>query len=891
MNLTHHCPTPARATSGPLARPRSRSHLLGWALVVCLLVAWGVRVADLGGPSYWGDEMVTVTVARLPLLAIPSWVAENDPHPPLYYLLAHLWLALVGESEFATRALSLGLGVLALPLAGVLTRRLLGVSAALVVIALFALNPLQVAQSRDARMYPLVVATTLAATLVLWQQYQRPTRPGWLAYVLLAAASLYSHYYGGLVLLGHGLFVLSQQRARPHFLRQFSVAGLATLLLYLPWLVPGLVVIGAYEGYGWSTGERGIGSWPAAVGRCLQVFLTGPWTPSDPWQLVVSSLAAVLTLAGLVVLWQRQRAAAVLLALVILVPISVVYLASLQRPLFTPKYLIVAEPAVLVAMGALVAVPRLLNLLALLALGGVLALQLAGVVQLRTDPAYANADWRAAARFVAARERPGDGIVYGHDGMKWLFGFYHPARGGELVAPFVPATERRAVEELLHVFTRDHARVWVVPWWNSDTDVAIERWLTANAYLTLDRWIDRQVRILLFASGSDRPPSLQPTSITFGELVRLDGWTSDRTSASQGDILRLDLRWTALDDLDEELRALVVLLDAQGHRIAQRDRAPRNAPTTGWPAGQRRDDRIGLLVPPGTRAGDYTLAVGLYRASDGGPLLPDVPTRAGLVPLGQVTITPDQPPFDPAAVEADWQLLAPIGGGIRLVGVSYAPGPRRQGDLVSLTTFWQATEARARAPIRLGVGPGPARTIEPGATGLPVGAIERFESDLRIAPTLPPGRYDLWAEGPAGRLLLGQVTVVAAPALPSPAPPAQRLNVRFGDVATLLGATVHRAAGATEVRLLWRADREVEEPLAVFVHLVASDGRILAQSDGIPAGGAAPSSRWTPGFEFEDRHQLPSSQPGQIIVGLYNPLTLRRVPTESGEYVLLPATE
>ncbi|MCS6802026.1 MAG: glycosyltransferase family 39 protein [Chloroflexota bacterium] len=875
-------PRTVPAETAVAARRPSSVGIIAWAAVGLVLAGFALRIVATGEPSYWGDEMVSVTVARMPAAAIPGWLAENDPHPPLYYLALHGWVRLAGERELATRALSALLGALAIPLVGALARRLLSPAAAVVAMTLIALNPLQVDQARDARMYPLLVALTLGATLVLWRQLSRPSVAGWTAYALLGAAALYTHYYGGLALIAHGLWVLTLLPANRRIVLQFAAAGAGITLLYLPWLLPGLIVITAYEGYGWATGESGIGSWPQAVARCLQVFLTGPWTPDAPWNSVAAGFAVALAAGGAVAAFRCDRRAALLLTLLLLVPITIIYVASLQRPLFMPRYLIIASPAFLLLAAAVIAALRGWLAPAGVALAAsVLLVQGVGVDRLLTDPRYANADWRAAARFVAARERPNDGIVYGHDGMKWLFGFYHPGGPGEYIPPFAGKERRQEIEEMLRRFTAVHERVWFVPWWNSDTDVIVERWLTDNAYLALDRWIDRSVRLLLFASPSGTAP-LQPSGTAFGGILQLDSWAIDRTTASQGDVLRVDLRWMALEPVEEEVRRLLVLRDRAGRRFAVSDRAPRNAPTAGWPKGRALTDRVGLLVPPGTPAGEYELAVGLYAAATGAPLVPTAPAPGGLLRLGTVRVSAETPRFDPAAVDADRPLAIEVEPGIRLVGVSVAPGPRRQGDRLEITTFWQPLADGAAATIRLGLAD---RAIASRVGGLPAGAVERRDLTLRVPPTLPPGRYALWVAGEGSRVTIETIEVVAAPPLPAPAPPAQIIEARFGDIATLVGATIRREGGATEVRLLWQAEREVDQELAVFVHLLDEAGRIVAQADGLPANGAAPTSRWTPGLRFDDIRRIASDAPGRIIVGLYDPATLERVPTGSGDSV------
>ena len=56
--------------------------------------------------GYWIDEAISVGIASHPLTEIPG-ALRQDGSPPLYYLLLHEWMALVGTGEEETRALSL----------------------------------------------------------------------------------------------------------------------------------------------------------------------------------------------------------------------------------------------------------------------------------------------------------------------------------------------------------------------------------------------------------------------------------------------------------------------------------------------------------------------------------------------------------------------------------------------------------------------------------------------------------------------------------------------------------------------------------------------------------------------------------------------------------------
>src|SRR5919107_5926283 len=82
-----------------------------------LLMAGSLLLRMSGLESgYWIDEGIAVGIASHDFLDIPSTLVQ-DGSPPLYYLLLHGWMALFGESEAATRALSLIFALLAVPVA------------------------------------------------------------------------------------------------------------------------------------------------------------------------------------------------------------------------------------------------------------------------------------------------------------------------------------------------------------------------------------------------------------------------------------------------------------------------------------------------------------------------------------------------------------------------------------------------------------------------------------------------------------------------------------------------------------------------------------------------------------------------------------------------------
>ncbi len=93
---------------------------------------------------------------------------------------------------------------------------------------------------------------------------------------------------------------------------------------------------------------------------------------------------------------------------------------------------------------------------------------------------------------------------------------------------------------------------------------------------------------------------------------------------------------------------------------------------------------------------------------------------------------------------------------------------------------------------------------------------------------------------------------------------------------------------AVSVSLIWSADEALAEDYTVFVHLLAEDGSLLAQHDGAPMFGTRPTTTWNRGEQLLDRHELVVAEPGvggngRLLIGMYRPDALERLPWENGE--------
>jgi hypothetical protein len=186
------------------------------------------------------------------------------------------------------------------------------------------------------------------------------------------------------------------------------------------------------------------------------------------------------------------------------------------------------------------------------------------------------------------------------------------------------------------------------------------------------------------------------------------------------------------------------------------------------------------------------------------------------------------------------------------------------------------------------------------------------EHRLLIPADAPFGRYEVWVSmRPAGGgdsvLVSGgpsdssaDVVKAAAVKIVDPArqivPPQVSLSAQFDDLIALLGHNrwpdAIKAGAAVEVDLQWRALANITDDLTVFIHVVDSEGKLVAQSDGQPQNGAYPTSIWDKGEIVQDRHILalpPDLAPGdyRVKIGLYLQPTGVRLPARSADGVPL----
>ncbi len=409
---------------------RGRALTSRLALLAILVVASALRLWGASGRALWFDEAFCVRLAQFDWSEIAARAAL-DNHPPLFFAILKVWVAVFGSSPLAMRGLEVLLGVATVGLVYALARRVFRttvtagspVLAATIAAGWVAVHPVHVLWTTQVRMYALAGLLATASALLLLRALENPTASRrWVAWTLTAIALAYTHYFGAFVVLAQGLFAVVtvwRSTERRAGLVRVVVSGLAIGLAFAPWLSVVVAQSGRIPGRWWVphlSPARLLWTWSRTAGLLID---DEAGTPPLAWGIVSGALGLALAVICGGVAVQRDRGLR-MLAWCTLLPVVAAAAVSvlLGENVVLSRYLIVALVVLpIVVVGGLY---RWLGerhaLLAMVPIAAVVVTTLVG----RLPTLEPQPDVPAAAAWIAEHERPGD-LVLVHQFYYWSF--------------------------------------------------------------------------------------------------------------------------------------------------------------------------------------------------------------------------------------------------------------------------------------------------------------------------------------------------------------------------------------------------------------------------------------------------------------------------------------
>ncbi len=394
-----------------------------WFLVGLLVLGALLRFWRIGFNSLWFDEAFSRDVAAYSNVgAIIRNETLGDLHPPVHFLLLHLWIHVVGDSEVTLRALSALASLLAVPACYHIGRLLFNERTGLIALSLAALSPLQIYYAQEARNYALSITLTAFA---LWGLIAmlKGKRYGWAMVVAASVANLYTLYFGALPLLvAHFWLFTTFRRQWRTWLSADLVIGVLFLPQFFQLLSQSQIVLGNF----WISRPN-----PAAPITTLTFLLFGMTLPPGVDFVAVVVLMCALALITFDMLRKASRQVRrnwlFCIGTVVVAMVGVLLFSLLRGSVYLDKSFTPLSPLLLIALAAGAAYARRPSPAPLL-VGALGVFMVIGVLNHAITPDPAKPPFRqVAAKLAAQPDRASVPILYLHDSATLPIGYYAPS--------------------------------------------------------------------------------------------------------------------------------------------------------------------------------------------------------------------------------------------------------------------------------------------------------------------------------------------------------------------------------------------------------------------------------------------------------------------------------
>lgn len=577
-------------------------------LLAIFLLAATLFISGMAHEPLWIDEAFGIEVSSQPTVADVWSIGRGGLHPPLFYMLQHFNPALT-DNLISMRIVSYFLAIIGVALtyrlaADVFQSRRVALMAALVV----ATSDLLIALSPLFRFFTLYMALSLLATWLYWRYSRRWKISLGVAYTITAILLLYTLYWGGFVLIGHGLHMLIYHRKR---LLHLAIPAIVVALAYLPWLPSMLFQM--REGLP----ESGYHSALEVDADGMDILL---------FQLfgVPRGIFITLTLAGLVASFNARRfqdylpnertmLMAMQFAGVLFIPIAID--VFLDYGLLNHRSMIALVPVLAILIAHVLSQMRFW---AYLLMGAVLL-----VNNLTTIGAQSplRGPWEEATDFVSIYGSPDDQIIVETTDILQFHALKHHFKLD------IDRDEAMMVngDTLTHYLDQrgtSLSPIWLVEYFD-DLEVGQPQ-LVQSGYQAVtpsfnsSSFLNDTITVTYYV----QPPEEDALPYRFDEALTIADFGIDR----RGDDLVLNLLWRTLRSPSVDYTVSAFLLHPTDGLVAQHDSPPLDglSPTSAWLPNHHYFDRR-ILDTAALSPSTYELAVQIYLWRDGIQNIPVAP--------------------------------------------------------------------------------------------------------------------------------------------------------------------------------------------------------------------------------------------------------------------------
>ncbi len=413
--------------------------VIGMALA--LSVAVFLRVYGISKESLWIDEAFSAKIASG---SFNQALGAERTNPPLYYVLLHFWIKLVGKSEAGLRSLSLVPSLIGISLTYILGMRLYGVRVGLIAAGFMAFSSFHISYAQEARAFALLSALLLASMvfmdIALNSKPDRRVIWPWMLYFVTTVAALYTHFYAVFFVVAENVFVVIRWRESRQKVKVWFSLQLGILIAFMPWLIimlqnaagggqlrRYLLLKGPQAIFSFLAGDTFVPLDEAAVQDIKGTLVTH-------WYYLVAFVVGfgVLFIKAMSMVKEKGRSA-VFCATMCLGPMVIAFVISFRVMIFDERYLIGVSPLlyIFLASGVPYMYKRgdLTDKLGVVVIKSLAVVLVTGIVGVSLYNYYFSArfgkeQWREAVAYIETNAQVSDYVMFDADFIEVGYDYY-----------------------------------------------------------------------------------------------------------------------------------------------------------------------------------------------------------------------------------------------------------------------------------------------------------------------------------------------------------------------------------------------------------------------------------------------------------------------------------
>ncbi len=212
----------------------TRSKPFQFAATGVLIAAYiGLRVWHLADSCLWFDEIFSVHAAEHPWGELLQFAAADLIHPPLFYILLKLWIAVGGEGLFWLRLLPVTVAVVSIfPFISLVRELKISRRVEIISLVFITVNGSLLKYSQELRMYSLLMCLSLFSMWLFARYFVKGK--SFIPLVIANVLLVYTHYFGWFAVGSEVAIILYFQRIK--WRRALAMLGIVAAA-FMPWLI------------------------------------------------------------------------------------------------------------------------------------------------------------------------------------------------------------------------------------------------------------------------------------------------------------------------------------------------------------------------------------------------------------------------------------------------------------------------------------------------------------------------------------------------------------------------------------------------------------------------------------------------------------------------------